>query len=177
MRVVVLAAALLIAPIAHAQDVKVGKAEKAFTIEQCINILTGLTSLSYAGQQLNDASRAPTDSKQYKLGPARMKIALNIASMTPVFTAAQLAQNGFISELPSLPTAKDDDKSKAQHDDAAKAQNKLVNDNWRKIIDQPCPVTPGRLSADDLKIGDGPEQNQIPPNVLAAISPIVDGLR
>jgi hypothetical protein len=154
---------------AHAEDAK------PLTIEQCINILGGLNSLSYAGQQLNDASKPPADAKQYKLGPARMTVALNISALSPVLTAARTAQGGFLRELPPLPEADaKNPSSAAARDDAAAALNKKAAENWQIIIGKPCNVTPAHLRASELKIGDGPDENAFPVPVLGAIWPIVD---
>lgn len=168
-KIVIIVASLLAAAPAVADDAK------PLTVEQCINVLTGLTSLNFNGQQLNDPTRPP-DAKQYKLGPARVKIALDISALTPVLTAAQAAQQGYLAELPALP-ATEPNKASPEHDAALAEQNKKAVANWQKLIKADCPVVPGHLNAADLKIGDGPDENQYPPNVLSAIAPIVDGLK
>jgi hypothetical protein len=162
--------AIFAAP-AAAQDAK------PLTIEQCINILAGLNSLSYVGQQYNDSSKPPGDAKQYKLGPARMTIATDIAALSQVLSNAQRAQQGFQSELPPLPAAEPGKPDSSARVDAANEQNKAAAKNWRTILDGPCNVQPGHLNAPDLKIGDGPDENSYPPPVLGALVPIIDGLK
>ena len=151
----------------HAEDAK------PLTVEQCIDILGGLNSLNCVGQQLNEKCSA-SDAKQYKLGPARLTIGLNISALSPVKTAAQNAQTGFMRELPPLPSAEPNKPNAAERDDAAAALNKKMIANWQKIIQKPCNVTLAHLKASELKIGDGPDENAIPPAVLGAIWPIID---
>lgn len=164
-------AAVLCAAPALADDAK------PMTVEQCVTILTGLTSLNYAGQQLNDGTKAPDGAKQYKLGATRYNIAKDISDLQPVLTAAQRAQDDFIAkELTPLPVLTDGakDAEKAAYFDAVAKQKVATTANWTKILLGPCTVAPGRLKAADLNIGDDSGQNQIPPSVLAAISPIID---
>ena len=97
--------ALLMAPLTLSAAAIADDAKPQLTVEQCINILGGLNSLGYVGQPLNDVSKAPADAKQYKLGAARMTVALNISALTPVLTAVQNAQAGFFRELPPLQPA------------------------------------------------------------------------
>lgn len=166
-----IAAVLCTAP-AAAEDLA-----KLMTIEQCVTILTGLSSLNYAGQQLNDGAKAPDGAKQYKLGPARMSIALDISTLQPILTAAQRAQEDFAAkELPPLPTLSDGakDAERAAYAEATAKRQAAITANWTKILLGPCTVAPGRLKASDLNLGDDSGQNQIPPSVLAAISPIID---
>ena len=167
-----LAAVGVMMTVAKADDAKV------ITIEQCINILFGLNSLSYVGQQLGDQSRPPSDAKQYKLGPARMTISANINALTAIDTAARSAQQGFQRELPPLPPNalnwKLGEPESPERIAAAISQNNKSQANWEAIIHQPCSVQPGHLKEKELKIGDGPDENAFPPPVLGAIYPIID---
>lgn len=145
------------------------------TVEQCIGILTGLNSLNWVGQQLGeDQSKRPTDAKQYKLGDTRFTIARDIAALSPVMMGYQRAQQEFLAELPPIPKA---DPGKPEPPEAAVMQadqNKRSIANQLAMLKKPCDVVPGRLKLQELKLGDAPEQNPIPPSVLAAFSLIVD---
>lgn len=158
-------------------------AEKAtqppgMTIEQCLNILAGLNALDCAGKQLNDPpSACKPDSKQYKLGPARVTVSMDIAALTPVRDGVTKENQAFISDLPPLPPGQPGKPDSAERVDAANAQNKLASAHLQKILAGACPVQPGRLKASDLNDGDGDGQNAIPPSVFGAIVPIVDGLK
>jgi hypothetical protein len=167
-------AAIVILSAFAASPVIADDAKPQLTVEQCINILYGLNSLNYAGQQFGDPKQAPADAKQYKLGPARMTIAFNVAALTPILTAAQSAQQGFVRELPPLPAAEPGKPDSPERVDAAAKQNKQAQANWEAIIHAPCPFVPGHLKEKELKIGDGPDENAIPPSVLGALVPIID---
>ena len=172
----------LIAALAAGLAASSVKAEdaKSLTIEQCINILGGLNALNYVGQPLNDPNpnKPPPDAKQYKLGPARMTIGLDISALTPVQTAAQNAQQNFFRELAPLPSNppswKPGEPESSERIDAANKQNKAAAANWQEIIQKPCNVQPAHLKERELKIGDGPDENAFPPGVLAAIWPLID---
>jgi hypothetical protein len=148
---------------------------KPLTVEQCITVFNGLSSLSWAGQQLNEeTSRRPADAKQYKLGEARFTISMDIAALSTVITAYQRAQRAAFDELPALPSV-DQNKQIPPEVQQMKMDNdrriaKIQND----MMTRKCDVTPGRLKLSELKLGDGPDQNAIPPNVLAAFSFIID---
>jgi hypothetical protein len=169
-RKIIFAAAIATFPVvASAQDAKL-------TVEQCINILSGLNALNCVGQELNDYAACKPDSKQYKLGAARVAIAVDVAALTPVGDGANKEQQAFISDLPPLP-AIEPGKTSSARDDAVSVQNKALGANWQKIISGPCPVTPGRIKFSDLNVGDGADQNPIPPTVLSHLVPLIDGLK
>ena len=155
---------------ASAQDAK------QLTVEQCMNIYNGLNALNCVGEQLNAYGSCKPSDKQYKLGSARITISVDLAALTPISDGARKEQQAFIADLPPLPPL-DPGKPNPARDDAVSAQNKAAADSWQKIIAGPCPVTPGHIKASDLNVGDGDNQNQIPPTVLGLIVPIVDGLK
>lgn len=137
------------------------RAEDQLNIQQCMEVLAGLNSLGFVGQ-LSAAQEVPKDAKHYKLGPVLVTIGMNIHELSPIDAEARKAQIAYEAELPPNVT------------DAMK--RKLMQDNWDKIISQPCPVKPGHININDLKIGDGNDQNAIPASVLAVLTPILDGL-
>jgi hypothetical protein len=158
-----------------------GQDAKPLTVEQCIGVLNGLNSLNWAGQQLNEPNdKKPADAKQYKLGDARFTISMDISSLDPVRAAFQRSQQGFLAEQPVLPAVDKDGKTAdgkmatPELQQAIADQNKAFQAHQIADLAKPCPVAPGRLKLQELKIGDNPDQNAIPPSVLAAFSPIVD---
>lgn len=171
MRLLVIIATAAFATSAIAQD------QPKLTVEQCITILSGLNTLNCAGQQLG-GSCAP-DAKQYKLGDARYTIGANIQALTPVLTTYQRAQQQFMAELPTIP---DYDHGTADHPKPAPPevlamvtdQNKKSLANQVAMLAKSCNVVPGHLKLQELKLGDDPDHNAIPPSVLGAISAIID---
>jgi hypothetical protein len=159
MRIIAIAlAAIAIVTPAAAQS------PKPLTVLQCLTVLKGLSALGCVGEQL-DGTCTP-DAKQYKLGALRLTTGLNISRLQDLANTVQRAQNGFNSELPPLdPKAFDADKV---------ARGNQIQANWNKIIDAECPVQPGHIKASDLKLGDGPDENAVPPSVLGALAPIID---
>jgi hypothetical protein len=151
----VLAAALVVS--ASAEDAPKPK----LTILQCLTVLKGLAALNCVGQQLDAV--CPADAKQYKLGSLRLVVAMNTARLQDVANSVQRARDGFNAEQP-IP----------KDTDGVNERGKKIQDNWNKIIDAECPVAPGRIKLDELKVGDGPDQNAIPPGVIGALEPIID---
>lgn len=163
MRNIAIVASVLLASPASAADLTVG---------QCLSILSGLNALNCVGQQLGGT--CDPHSPQYKLGASRYTIALDTSLLGPVFDAARRAQQQFVAEMPIIPqpaAGKADEREVAQ---ARHDQDVAANNNWNKIADAPCGVAPGHLKLSELKLGDGPDENAIPPAVLGAIAPIID---
>jgi hypothetical protein len=160
MRIIIAAAAVA----AFASQAIAADVAKPLTVLQCLTVLKGLSALGCVGEQL-DGTCTP-DAKQYKLGALRLTTGLNISRLQDLANTVQRAQNGFNSELPPLdPKASDADKV---------ARGNQIQANWNKLIDAECPVQPGHIKASDLKLGDGPDENAIPPSVLGALAPIID---
>jgi hypothetical protein len=160
------ALALILAVPAASDDVK------PLTVEQCINVLAGLKALDCAGEQLNGT--CPADAKQYKLGDARLTIGMNVAALTPVLTEFQRAQQKYMMELPRVPTPEAGKPVPPEVADMRAQQDRESVANQLAMLAKPCNVQPGRLKQSELKLGDGADQNAIPPSVFAAFSPIVD---
>ncbi len=167
MKAIYVAAAFLalIVP-AAAQD------KPSLTVEQCINVLTGLKSLDCAGQQLNGT--CPPDAKQYKLGDARFTIGMNIQALSPVLTEYQRAQQKFMMELPRVPTTEPGKPVPPEIADMKAQQDREAVANQLAMLAKPCTVAPGHLKQSDLKLGEGADQNAIPPSVIAAFGAIID---
>jgi len=161
MRTLVIALAVT----ALASSASAQQPSKPLTVLQCLTVLKGLDATGCVGKQVDGGACAP-DAKQYKLGPLRVTIGMNIARLQDEANVVQRAQNGFAAELPPL-----DPKISTAEANARQAQ---IQENWNKIIDAECPVTLGRLKQSDLKIGDGPDENAFPPAVIGALAPIID---
>lgn len=150
------------------------EAAKPLTVEQCIGVANGLGALNWAGQTLGQPGNAqPADSKHYKLGAALMTIAEDIDALKDVQNEALRSQQAFAASLPALPPPPEGkpDPNAAERVD----QTKKMNDNWSTMMAQPCHVTVAHLKLSDLRIGDDADHNSIPPSVLAALVPIIDG--
>lgn len=134
-----------------------------FTVAECLNIETGLNALNYAGAQLRDPNPAPAGAKQYRLGAARWPIAMNLAALSRVSAAFAKSRSALILEIGS-------------GKDIAPGTPEMsrLTDELQKILDKPCDVTPAKMKLQDLLLGDGTDQNQIPPAVLGALAPIIE---
>jgi hypothetical protein len=157
-------AAMLVSSSAYAQSNEPAQ----LTVNQCLQVLSGLNALNYVGQQLPNGGTnepRPQTTTQYKLGAARMTIALDIAALNAVQNAAQKAQQDIFNEVSGgKPTIQPYTPERGVYDSRI----------TKEVLEKPCTVSPGRIKAADLKLGDGPDQNSIPPAVLSAILPIID---
>lgn len=149
-QIVLIAAALAFAVPARAED--------DLTVKTCLEILAGLNSMNFSGQS-SPTAPAPPDAKPYRLaGSARMTMAFDISELSRVQAASQKAQGEFDKTL----------------DQKEPDRQKQLDANWQSILAAPCNVVPGRVKESDLHLGDGPNDNAIPPSVLAVIVPIID---
>lgn len=161
-----LAAVLVVAlaTSAHAQE------KKPLTIEECLKVLAGLNALNCAGQQIGAACEK--DAKQYKLGGARMTVALDIAALGPVDDAYRRGVQSYAAELTPIPPA---DPGKP---DQFAVQRGKQNADFAAFqvqsLAKACPASPTHIRVTDLRVGDGADENAIPPAVLAALAPILD---
>jgi hypothetical protein len=130
--------------------------EGKFTVNQCLLIMKALRALDRAGAPLDPPpGPQPSDAKQYRLGALRMTIATNLAALSVVGDSFDRARRQLIRE----------------HGGEATPQ---FMDAFQKILDRPCEATLGHIKLSELKLGDGAEENAIPPTVLAALAPIID---
>jgi hypothetical protein len=137
---------------------------KKLTVGECVDIYIGLGNLDSYERVVKESGAEKVIRGQYRLGDARMTVALNMGALKPVAEAANKTRQEILLEV-------GDGKAIAPDDQKAVAKATAM---FEAALKEPCPVTPGRIKLSDLKIGDSPEQNQIPPSVLSAIMPIVD---
>jgi hypothetical protein len=136
--------------------------DKALTLAQCMQIASGLNALNYAGAQLGGGA-SPADAKQYKLGSLRITIGLYLAALQVPLDGFEKGKRALYLEVgEGKPIDKDSPQMTALVD---KIQDRLEG---------PCNVTLPHIKGGDLRIGDGPDQNQIPPGVISALAPIID---
>jgi hypothetical protein len=131
------------------------------TVAQCLNVLNGLNSLNYAGQQLGEP-KPPADAKQYKLGELRGTISFNIAALAQTSDATQRARTALVKEAgggeikPGTP------------------EMERFLAAFQVVLDKPCDAKLARFKLSELRLGDEPDRNAIPPSVLGALEPIID---
>lgn len=128
------------------------------TVGQCIEVYNGLSVLNHYDDPVTGKPR------QYKLGgSARLTIALDLSVLKSVVDSTDKARTGLIEEImvgkPIVPNSPEFVK---------------LNNEYQKVLSASCPVTPGHLDIKDMKIGDRDGDNAIPPDVIAAIVPILD---
>lgn len=131
----------------------------AMSVRTCLEVLAGLNSLNFVGQMSPQQVQQPSALPYHLGGSIRMTMAFDIAELSKIQTVAQKAQQDFDKEL--------DEKDPA-------IRQKQLDANWQGIIAAPCNVTPGRIKESDLRLGDGPNENAIPPSVLSVLVPIID---
>ena len=160
MKIAFLAAAGMLA----ATSIASAEEPKRLTVEECVSIYIGLSALDSYQRVVKEPSGEKIISSQYKLGDARMTVALDMSALKPIAEAANKTRQAILAEVGEGEPVKPDDQKAI-----ARAQAM-----FEASMKEPCPITPGRIKLSDLKIGDGPDQNAIPPSVLSAIMPIVD---
>ena len=154
----------------------------ALTVTQCLGVLNGLNALAYAGEQLGTRTPAPADAKQYKLGALRFRIAEDIVALGPVQDAVQKAGQAVTKEaIAAFPlpdgvksTLKDGKTPDPAWNAVMQKRQERINADFTKALNAPCDVHPAHINLADLHIGDGPNENAVPVNVLAALVPIID---
>jgi hypothetical protein len=139
----------------------------ALTVNQCMTVNAGFEALRYAGAQLNDQRPAPPDARQYKLGEVRAIAAFSLSKLQRVMDAFAKARNAMAAELAA-------DKANLDGNNFTPAAAANLNQAMQKVLDGPCDVQLDRIKLADLRLGDEGDRNQIPPSVVAALSPIID---
>lgn len=137
-------------------------APKPLTVGQCMEILGGLTGLNSYDKVVGDKI-VPA---QYKLGAARFTIVQNMTALRHVQEGLERARAGLVAEVASLIKGGDIKPNSPELTKLTVA--------YQAMLDKPCDVTPGRIKRADLNIGDGPEQNAIPPSVESALDLVLD---
>lgn len=133
-------------------------ADDALTIGRCLDVAAGLNALDH----YDDAATGKP--KQYKLGALRGPIGLNMAVLRAVTESVDKARLGLIAEIGGGKPPQSLEPSELLK----------LNDEYRKVLEQPCNVKPTHIKISDLHLGDGLEENAIPPSVITALAPILD---
>jgi len=180
MRILTIAAALLsLATAARADDPAPGAryVQPPLSTLDCMTILSGLNSLNWQGQQLGQAAPTPTPITplpSYKLGTTRLTISRDVDMLSTLAVSINRAQNGYIAELP-LPFMADPGKALTQEQASANSEReRKIQKNWNELMDKMCDVPLKRIQWSELHVGDGTDQNAIPPAVLGAIMKIIE---
>jgi hypothetical protein len=147
-----------------------GDAPKKLTLSECINLRAALRALdSYQGVD-KDGKSSP---QQYKLGALRGPIALDALALDTVIKAGDEARVALVTEL--LPKGVPNEHSKEYTDFVAN------NPDYKKFIAEyqimlaaPQSIDIPHIKLSDLKIGDAPDGNPIPTDVITALAPILD---
>jgi hypothetical protein len=134
---------------------------KKLTIGECIEVYSALANLDAFDRVVKEGGTERVVKGQYRLGEARMTIALNMGALRPVIDAANKTRQQIIAEVGEGATTKPETMVKAQ-------------EMFDRAMKEPCPVSPGHIKIGDLNLGDGPDKNQIPPSVINGVMPIVD---
>lgn len=145
---------------AHAED-----KPASLTVSQCLTVLRGLRSLSGYERVIkeNGVERAIAN-QQYKLGDARLTISLNIGELNRTEDAVSRSRTALMAELMAGGELKD----------GTPQWLAFLSRLQAEILDRPCNVTLGRIKIADLKLGDGADQNAVPPTAIADILAILD---
>lgn len=133
-------------------------ADEVLSIGKCLDIAAGLNALDH----YDDPSTGKP--KQYKLGATRSTIGFNIAALRHITEVNDTIKTGLIAEIGG--------GKPPQAFNAAEISK--LNEEYKKILDAPCDTKPAHIKISDLHLGDGPDENAIPPNVIAALAPILD---
>lgn len=157
-----LIAFLLMIPITPAQ------ADDTLTLGQCFDINSGLHMLDSYERVIKDDKGEHSALAQYKLGNARITIALDQAALRPFSEALETTRQGIVAEIAQKYNIK------PKEIEAGSAANVEYLKQYSDARNQPCTVKLGRIPISELKLGDGEGQNAIPPGALALIAPIID---
>jgi hypothetical protein len=107
------------------------------TIGDCVDLYVGLSSLDAYDRVVKEAGGAEKVVRgQYRLGDARMTVALNLGALKAIVDAANKTRQSILFEVgDGIPIKPTDEKLTAK----AMAM-------FEAAMKQPCPVTPGASS-------------------------------
>src|ERR1700688_4179751 len=131
------------------------------TVGQCLDIYTGLAAFDHYDRVAKDDKGEHIISSQYKLGATRLTIAMNLAALKPVVEATDKARLWLVAEMGG---------------EAIKAnspQYKQLSAEDEKVRAANCSAQLETIDTEQLKLGDGPDENPIPPGTLSLLVPIL----
>lgn len=162
-RLMIVAAIALMPSMAFADTPAKPGAEPALTNAQCQEIAAGLSGLDGYTKVIKEKDGERAVIVPYKLGALRVTISQTISTLRSRNNATEDARKALIVEIsggaPILPDT---------------PQWYKFMDEWKKVLARPCGVQIARIKIGDLKLGDGPDDNPIPPSVLSLIQPMLD---
>jgi hypothetical protein len=132
------------------------------TIGDCLTIRSGLIALTFVGQLPNGP--VPPDAKPYKLGALRGPIGLRLADLEVIANAYAKSDRELAVEIAG---------GKGKIEDGSSQAVELATKR-QEMLDQTCNVTLTHIALSDLRLGDGPDQNQIPFQTIAALGKMLD---
>lgn len=173
-----IATSLFVSPILAADD------PPTPTITTLGEILNGLVVLSDGHYAVDKDGKVVSgaDGKAvkvpFKLGKYRMTIASNITLLRGVLKDVEDARQALIREnIPDIPDVGDPQNSSKEYRDYLRSDKyKQFEEAYKAMANSPpgTKITLARIKLDDLKVGDDPGQNPIPPVALSQLDPILD---
>lgn len=133
------------------------RAADTLTIQSCLDIFGGLNSLS----GYDDPKTGKTT--QYKLGALRLQVGMTLAALKTVSDQVQRAKGDLVAEVVNGKPLVDNSPEMV-----------ALNHRYQEMLDKPCPITIPHIRLADLKVGDGPDENALPPSTIALLAPILD---
>lgn len=137
-------------------------AEPPLTVGQCYGVYQGLVALERR-VVVDDKGLSRIEPTGFKFGAAVWAMSSNLTALQRVVDTIEKARLRLNVEIAGGNDIKPNSR-----------ENAAFDDRMREMLDKPCDVTPARLKRDDLRVGDGKDQNAIPASVLSQIAPIID---
>lgn len=142
------------------------------TVSQCLSLNRGIHALDCSGRHL-DSPATPECKKQYRLGSLRIDLALSLYDLDRLQTTVERARNDMVRE--SLDKAKEKDSKVSSIPPGSPEYTQFI-EAFQGVLDRKCDVPLPHIRVEQLHIGDGDNDNQIPLDVIGALAPIIDRL-
>ncbi len=112
--------------------------------------------------------------EKYKLGALYGPLAVDLVHLQDVIKAVQDADSNIRMEVFGAPSAPPEPSSKEEKA-VWNEKNNAYQTKYVELLKQDHPISLEHIKFADLNVGD-PPKNQISPNILAGLSPIIDDL-
>lgn len=137
------------------------------SVSQCIMLSNGISALRYVGAQLNDPRPIPAEAKQYKFDGATLwKLARAQQRLIVIFEGYRTTY----AQIVAARTADSKGAADVGADGLTPALRAAANAEAQKVLDQPCQADIPHVKQSELRL----KENAYPPDVLAALSYMVD---